>query len=119
MVEIVLCNLSDANKTIEEIRSEWVLETLMGLDVPEDAFDLEYSDYCTVLDEMGIEVQKSTGGTINIYKLSWHEEEHYQGWLPPTKHNLVAQWKSPKRVKRIEGKEVYYELHLDCWSVTK
>lgn len=116
MSNIVLCNLSDVNSTIEEVRDEWIVDVLTGIGVSEEDFNLPYDQYCDALSELGLVVRKSTGGTVSVYKLSWHEEDHCQGFLNPTKNNLIAQWKNPKRVKRIENNDVYYELHFDCWS---
>ncbi len=38
-------------------------------------------------------------------------------FLPETEKNLIAEWNTPEFVKVIGDKEVYYELHLNEWSI--
>ncbi|KKL28686.1 hypothetical protein LCGC14_2372650 [marine sediment metagenome] len=120
MTEIILCNLSDANKIINEERLYWVNEVLDALSVPEETYDVSTIDeYRANMDELGIEVELRTSGDVDVYKKEWHEgeTEESSGWLPPTKEHLVAQWREPTRIRKVEGKDVYYELHLNEWSI--
>ena len=67
------------------------------------------------MDEFGIEIVLMPEGNVDVYKLEWYDGAHGEGWLPATKDHLVGQWTSPERVKRIEGRDVYYEIHIKEW----
>lgn len=122
----ILCNLSDANETIKEVRDEWIIEVLLALGISEETIELgfedqERDDYLYEMNELGISVELNSNGEINVYKKVWFEgnTEETSGWLPPTEQHLVAQWKIPERVRKVEGNEVYYELRLREWSIAK
>jgi hypothetical protein len=120
MSDVILCNISDANEVVEEARLEWIYSVLDALNVPEDVLDFEdIREYRYNMEEFGIEVELMTNGNVNVYKKQWHdgEYEEYSGWLPTTEDHLVAQWKTPKYVRKAEGKDVYYEIHLNEWSI--
>ena len=120
MSDVILCNLEDANTIIDEERMYWVSEVLDALGVPEEVYDVETIDeYRDKMDEFGVEVHLSTTGDVNVYKKEWHysENEEEEGWIPPEKEHLVAQWKEPVRVRKVEGRDVYYEIHLNEWSI--
>lgn len=119
MGNVILCNLSDANYIIEEERFYWISDVLDALSVPEEVYDSKTIDeFRDKMDDFGIEVELSTDGSVKVYKKQWYEDgEENVGWLPATKDHLVAQWNEPTRVKRVEGKEVYYEIHLNEWSI--
>lgn len=120
MSDIILCNLSDANKVTKEARFEWVNNVFDTLEIPDDVFDAaDINDYRYQMEELGIEVALYATGEVNIYKKVWFEGrvEEESGWLPSEKKHLIAQWKNPTRVRRIEGNEIYYELHLNEWSI--
>jgi hypothetical protein len=122
MSSIVLCNLSDAVSVIAEEREQWTLGVLASLGVSEDLVGAANIDeFREGMEQLGIEVIESSAGKINIYKKVWHdgESEELSGWLPATDKNLVAQWDEPKYIKKIEGKDVYYEIHLNEWSILK
>lgn len=123
---IILCNLSDSSETIEEARDKWIIETLLALGVPEDTIELGFdsgrssrNDYIYKMNDLGIDVELFSSGAVDVYKKVWidGETEEVSGWLPAAKEHLVAQWKIPERVRRIDGKDVYYELHLKEWSI--
>lgn len=122
---VILCNLSDANKTIEEARDEWIINTLLALGVTEDIIEKGFDggknrdDYIYEMSDLGIDVELSSNGEVDVYKKVWIDGdiEENSGWLPTKKEHLVAQWKKPERVRRINGKDIYYELHLKEWSI--
>ena len=122
MSNIILCNLSDAIQVINEARLDWIKTTLSDLGVPEnileikDIRELRYE----LSDNFGIEVDLFFNGDVHVYKKQWNNssKESLQGWLPVKKEHLVAQWKEPKRIRKVEGKNVYYEIHLDEWTAT-
>lgn len=125
VAEIILCNLSDANETIKEARDEWIIEVLLALGVPEETIELGFDDigrddFIYEMNEIGISVELYSNGEVDVYKKVWINgpTEESSGWLPPTKQHLVAQWKIPERIRKIEGNEVYYELHLREWSIS-
>lgn len=122
MGDVILCNISDANKVIEEARFEWVHNVLLNLGVPEDIFEIkEIRDFrYEISNNFGIEVELKANKEVDIYKKQWNNnpDEELQGWLPVKKEHLVAQWKEPKRVRKVEGKDVYYEIHINEWSFT-
>ncbi len=121
MSTVVLCNLSDVNKVTEELRLEWINDVLDTLDVPDEVFEAkDINSYRAEMEELGIEILLYSSGEVDVYKKTWVEgnTEFNTGYLPPKKINLVAQWKLPERVRRIDGNEVYYELHLNEWSIT-
>lgn len=120
MANIILCNISDHVQVVEEARLDWTLGVLEALGVPDKVFDASYiRDFRYDMEEFGIEVELCTNGNVNIYKKVWHEgnTEQMSGWLPVKEEHLVAQWKEPKFIRKIEGKEVYYEVHLNEWSI--
>jgi len=120
MANIILCNLSDKIKTINEAKYLWTLEVLKTLGVPEETLNLnDIRELRYFLEGMGIEVELCTDGSVLIYKREWHEgkTKESSGWLPAKEENLIAHWKEPNCVRRIEGKDVYYEIHLNEWSI--
>ena len=125
VAETTLCNLSDANKTIKEIRDEWIIEILLALGISEEIIELGFEDqgrddYMYEMNELGISVELHSNGEVDVYKKVWidGETEETSGWLPPTQQHIVAQWKIPEKIRRIDGNEVYYELRPREWSVT-
>jgi len=117
--------MSDAAEIIEEARNEWIIETLMALNIPEEIIELGYDDgsgrddYIYEMNELGITVELYSNGEVNVYKKVWitGATEEQCGWLPPKKQHIVAQWKTPEKIRRVEGNEVYYEIRLREWSV--
>jgi hypothetical protein len=121
MGDTILCNLSDANQVISEARELWVQEVLLGLGVKEETLKLAKSniqEYRYQVEEMGIEVDFKNG-EVDVYKKKWHNDPNPElcGWLPSEKVHLVAQWKEPNKFRKVEGKDVYYEIHLNNWSM--
>ena len=120
MAKVILCNLSDVNKVVEEERLYWVFDVLETLNVPDSIFDAtDIRDFRYDMEELGIEVNLCSNGDVNVHKKHWYNgpTDDTSGWLPPTDDHLVAQWKEPKYIKKIEGTEVYYEIHLNEWSI--
>jgi hypothetical protein len=122
----ILCNISDANDTIKEARDEWIIETLLALDVPEDVIELGFDDsgrddYIYEMNELGIAIELFSNGEVNVYKQVWHDgpAEELSGWIPPKKQHMVAQWKTPEKIRRIDKAkdDFYYEIHLREWSI--
>ena len=123
MSDMILCNLSDANKVIEEARNEWIKDVLDSLGVSEEILQLTDIRQFRheVANGLGIEVELKANGEVDVYKKRWNDSylEELQGWLPTKKEHLVAQWKEPKRVRRVENKDVYYEIHLNEWTAIR
>lgn len=120
MANVILCNLSDAQEVIKEERLYWINEVLDALGVPDEVFEAsDISDFRYEMEGLGIEVELHSNGNVDVYKKQWHTgpTEETSGWLPATKDHLVAQWKEPTYVRRKEGREVYYELHINEWSI--
>jgi len=121
MGDVILCNLSDANDVIAEARLYWTYEILSALNVPDEIlFELkDINDYRYEMEGLGIEVILKDNEEVDIYKKEWHEgpTEETSGWLEPMEEHLVAQWKKPHRVRKVEGKDVYYEIHINAWSM--
>lgn len=120
MAETILCNLSDANTITEELKLEWMTKVLISLNISQEIIDLSSSNinmFRAKMNEFGIEVITSTDGTVDVFKKKWLKD--IEEWLPATSKHLVAKWKAPTRVKRIDSKGYYYELHLNVWSVFK
>jgi len=124
VAKTVLCNLSDTNSTISEIRDEWIIEVLLSLGISEEIIELGFEDssrkdYMDEMADLGIDIELYSSGKVDVYKKVWIEgdTEETSGWLPPTKKHLVAQWETPEKIRKIDGSEVYCELHLREWSV--
>jgi hypothetical protein len=120
MSDVILCDISDANDLIKEARLDWTNLILFNLGVPEDIIltqDVKLLRH-EISNNYGIEVDLLSNGTVNIYKKQWNDSkiEELQGWLPLKKEHMVAQWKEPKRIKKIENKKIYYEIHINEWS---
>lgn len=117
MSEVVLCNTSDANSVLNDLRRSWVYDVMSGLGIEADE-TTDIIEARGALAGIGVHIDLKSGGEeIDVFKCEWHGTEESGGWLPPNKKHLIAQWKQPKYIKRIDGKEVYYELHLDKWSM--
>jgi len=122
MGAIILCNISDAIEVISEAREAWIVEILTSLGVDEELLEISKKDiqkFRYYMEELGIEIDFKTSGEIDIYKKKWHEDKDPErcGWLPTKKEHLIAQWKEPEKIRKIEGKEVFYEIHLSNWSM--
>ena len=120
MQTTILCNLSDAEATIEEAKLEWIYDVLGGLNIPQDiieAKDKDVDHFRNSMSQYGIEVELFTNGCVDVYKKTWIEE--LSGWAPANKNNLVAQWKEPKYTRKMEGGEVYYEIYLNEWTAVR
>jgi len=121
MGETLLCNLSDTNQVIDDFKTEWTTKLLLKLGVDASIMSGPIQDFRYHMEEKGLEVELKSSGEVNIYKKVWHEDTNPEmcGWLPPTQNHLIAQWKEPTRTKRVDGKEVYYEVELNYWSMIK
>jgi hypothetical protein len=98
---IILADRGSEQKVIEEERQEWVVEVLVAMGIPSEAFELEDNELRNYLSTTGIEVWRGFDGSINIYE----DDE------------IVAQWKVPKLVLIKETpKKWYYEIHIDAWA---
>ena len=121
MSNVILCNLSDAKKVIDEERFLWITNILTLLNVPDEIIEAsDINEYRYNMEEIGIEVELHSNGNVDVYKKQWHTgaTEYNSGWLPPTNEHLVAQWKEPSYIKKKEGNSVYYEIHLNEWSIS-
>lgn len=120
MSKVLLCNISDAHNMVEEEKLLWTFDVLEALGVPEEVYEAEdINDFRYDMDELGIEVEYITNGCVNIYRKHWLDgpTEEQSGWLPVQEEHLVAQWKEPTYHRKIDDKGVYYEIHLNEWSV--
>lgn len=120
MGNVILCNLSDAKQSVEEERLFWISGVLDALGVLEEVADAtDIRDFRYDMETFGIEIELNTDGAVSVYKKQWYEgkTEEESDWLPVTKEHLVAQWKEPTYIKKVEGKDVYYEIHLNEWSI--
>jgi hypothetical protein len=120
MPTIIQCNLSDAQSVINDARIEWVFNTLRALKIPEDVLNEKNIDnYRSEMESLGVEVVYSTSGQIDVYKKTRIKKGEDGLWLPAEKENLIAQWKEPRYAKKIDESGVYYEIHLNEWSMFK
>lgn len=122
MAKTILCDLSDARKIVEEEKLYWAFKVLENLGVTDEVYDVDnIDDFRYNMDELGIEVEYVTDGTVNIYKKHWFDggNDSMSGWLPAKKEHLVAQWKEPTYVKRVDrvNRSAYYEIYLNEWSI--
>jgi len=116
MTAIFLCNLSDANEMIKESRQEWIEQIVIYLGA-EGALDENICDYRSKMEDLGVDVVLYSNGEIDVFKKAWYDDNFNQGWLPAEKENLIGQWKMPNRIKKIDESGVYYEIHLNEWSI--
>ena len=119
--KIILCNLSDANKIIDDERFNWICEVLLNLGVTEDVIMCENRDqFRAAMNEVGIDVDLTSDGDVKVYKKRWVTGncEASSGWLGGS-DCLVAAWQKPKMIKVVEGGEVYYKVELQEWSAIK
>jgi hypothetical protein len=121
MSEVILCNISDANQILQEKRKEWVYNILELLEVPQEIISCRnISQFRGGLSQLGLHVETKSGGEeVDIYKLEWYGDESREGWLPINSKYLIAQWKRPKYIRRVEGEDVYYELQINEWSMVR
>ena len=122
MGDVILCNISDANQLIIESREQWLAEILLGLGVSQEILNMAQTniqEFRFQMEGLGVEVDLKTTGEVDVFKKIWHEDAAPEkcGWLPTNKSCLVAQWREPKKIRRVEGKDVYYEIQLNNWSV--
>lgn len=119
-MSVILCNLSDAKAVIEEEKINWIFKIFDYLNIPKETFDYKTLDeYRENMNNYGIEVELSTNGEVNVFKKTWFKgkTKEQSGWLPTEKNNLIAQWKEPTYKKIIDSNNVYYEIHLNEWSI--
>ena len=120
MSTIIQCNLSDVQSVINDARVEWVFDVLGALNISEDVLNEKNIDnYRSKMEGLGIEVVYSTSGQVDIYKKTRIKKGEDELWLPVKKENLIAQWKEPRYAKKIDANGVYYEIHLNEWSMFK
>jgi hypothetical protein len=121
MSDILLCDISDANQILQNKRKEWVYNILEVLEIPEEIINCaDTGQLRGGLNQFGIHIETLSGGEeINIYRQEWYGDQDAGGWLPPKPKHLIAQWKRPKYIRKVEGKNVYYELHLNEWSMVR
>jgi len=120
MSDIILCNISDCKKVVDEARLDWTINILYYLGVPEEFLDFknDIREFRNNMDKLGIEVDVIGGELVNIYKKRQYEDEYgNSGWLPSKEQDLVAQWKEPVYIRKIENKKIYYEIHTNEWSI--
>ena len=122
MGAIILCNISDSEQVISEAKELWTIEILLKFGIKEEILELSRKDvqkFRYYMEDMGVEVDIKMNGEVDIYKKKWHEDPNPEncGWLPAKKEHMIAQWKEPKKIRKVEGKEVFYEIHLDNWSM--
>jgi hypothetical protein len=118
MSNIILCNLSDANSIIDEERLYWVFDVLDYIGIPEEVYESKTIDeFRHSMDQYGIDVELSTNGEVRIYKKEWFNGKLVSDWLPATDDQLIGHWKEPTRIIKINGREYYYEIHLNEWSI--
>lgn len=120
MSNTILCNISDAKKVIDEERTYWVSEVLEALGVPDEVFEAsDIRDFRYDMNGLGIDVELHSNGNVDVYKKQWHEgpTEEQSDWLPVSEEHLVAQWKEPTYVRKVDGRDVFYEIHLNEWSI--
>jgi hypothetical protein len=121
MSDVLLCDISDANQILQDQRKAWVLNILELLEIPEEIINCHNIDQLRGgLNHFGIHIETLSGGEeINIYRREWYGDQNSGGWLPPEPKHLIAQWKRPKYIRKVEGEDVYYELHLNEWSMLR
>lgn len=122
MSKVILCDRSDTNEIVEDERLQWIIEILIELGVDESIIENydNIENYRYEMENMGIEIDYNiSSNAVNVYKKQWHDgaSEEESGWFEPNEDHLIAQWNEPNYVKRIKGSEVYYELHLNEWSI--
>ncbi|MFA5023360.1 MAG: hypothetical protein WC523_00185 [Patescibacteria group bacterium] len=122
MQKIILCNLSDSVSVLNEERLAWINNILEDLKIAREILNLKNIDeFRNEMEMLGIEIELDTANNVNVYKKTWHNGKtpEQSGWLPAKKENLIAQWKTPSYIKKIEGNNVYYEIHLNEWSIVR
>jgi hypothetical protein len=99
MSEIILVDKEDLTNTIEEEKQAWIMKVLTALGVNEKRLkDDDVKEYL-----MGLQVEiwnNLSAGNIDIFKNG----------------KIVAQWKAPKLIRRKEGTDEHYEVHLNEWA---
>lgn len=121
MSEVILCNISDANKILQEKRKEWVYNILELLEIPSEITNCpNVFRFRGGLGQYGLYIETKSGGEeIDVYKREWRGDQETGDWLPLASKYLIAQWKRPKYIRRVEGEDIYYELHLNEWSMVR
>jgi hypothetical protein len=120
MGDVILCDISDCKEVVDEARLGWTIDILYYLGVPDEILDFkdDIRLFRNSMDKFGIEVDLISGELVNIYKKRWYEGEYgNSGWLPTEEKDLVAQWKEPTYVRKIENGKIYYEIHTNEWSI--
>lgn len=98
---IVLADRGDEQKVIEEEKQNWLIEVLLAINVPPEAFELEIEELKSYLITNGIEIWSNFDGTMDIYR----------------NDDIIAQWKIPKLILIKETlRKWYYEIHIDAWA---
>lgn len=126
MNQKILCNLSDANEVIIELRDQWTIEALLGLGVPEETIEAGYSEspsdydrYLAEMNELGIDIDyNEKTHEVNIYKKALVKDPitGETDWAEPGKEHLVGQFKIKKTRYREADGSLYYEIEPEEWS---
>ena len=101
MALTILSNKGEEQEAIMEARQEWLIDVLLAFSVPEEAFDLEDDEIRQYMQTAGIEVWYHHDGSVSVERNG----------------KLVAEWKSPEFTLIKEGKELYYEIHVQEWAL--
>lgn len=103
MSNIILANRGDEQKIVAEEKEEWVYQVLLALGIDEKILtELDNKDIVDFLNTVGIEIFDNLGEeSVKIVK----------------NNKTVAEWKQPKFILKKDGKEYYYEIHLNEWAL--
>lgn len=115
---IVLCDVDNVHSTIEELRQEWAIDILNKFGIHEINLD-SIEDIQLTLAQIGLEIVNNISDkSIKVYKRELVKKSNgNEYYLPETDKDLIAEWNMPKFIKIIGIGEVYYELHLNEWSI--
>lgn len=120
MSDTILCNISDAVQIVKEERDIWTIDVLLSLGIPEEIIESsnDIDEYIYQLDKFGVEVEYKTSGEVLVYKKAMYRNQDGEeiDWLNPTSDHLIAHWKPPTYIKKVEGNNVFYEIQLNEWS---
>ena len=117
VADTILCNRSDANEIIAEARDEWIISVLIDLGVPENVIEEGFDDesvvareeYINSMNDLGLAIELYSNGEVDIFKRVWYTDERDE-------KQIIAQWKTPERILKVDGRDLYYEIHLNKWS---
>lgn len=110
---IILADRTDELPAVEEERQAWLQKVLVALGADKDIIKDNTIGAKNHIESLGLDVVLKRD-EIDIFR---YEFEEIDGRFVEKDKYLVAQWFEPKFILKTDGKDKYYEIHIDEWAL--